>query len=304
MKFKLHPLPNLLAIFYILTIAVPSAHADYASTVESFNPLAYWRFDETVATPPLNTVSNYGTLGGIANGYAMNNATKGQPGIVSNSIRFSNPGNVVGLSSNKVEIPYNPALNSIPFSVEFWAKPNSLGNDSAGFCPVSSLDPNWYPGNRSGWLFYVNNTGVWSFRLGNTGGSVAIINGTNGNAHVGSWQHIVATFDGTNAIVYANGVVNWHHDKRSNNLCAQFTIFSANWRYSTCWWKWRNCSPPFPLPATSVIAVTMAGWMNWPFTPTCYRLQLFRHIMRRQRRTTPAMKPKFSPIIRWLLADE
>src|SRR5262249_43810761 len=122
-------------------------------------------------------------------------------------IRFNNPSDDVTLLRSKVEVPWNAALNpNPPFTVEFWAKPNSIGNDGTGFCPVSNFDPNWYSGgNRSGWLFYVNNTGRWQFRLGVTSGYAAVCSGTNANAAAGVWQHIVATFDGTTANLYANG---------------------------------------------------------------------------------------------------
>lgn len=189
-------------------LASSLARADYASTVSSFSPLAYWRLNETVATPPLNTVSNLGAIGGSAHGYAVNGPLKGEAGIVGSSIRFINAANTVGICSNKVEVPHHPALNTAPpFSIEFWAKPNSLGTDTAGFSPVSNLDPNWFPNNRSGWLFYVNNSGMWSFRLGSTAGYAGILNATNGNASVGAWQHIVATYDGTTANLYANGAL-------------------------------------------------------------------------------------------------
>ena len=112
--------------------------------------------------------------------------------------------------STQASLAYaQPALNTAPpFSIEFWAKPNSLGTNDPGLCPLSSFDPNWYGGaNRSGWLFYVNSNGVWYFRLGNTSGTAVNLIATNGTASVGVWQHIVATCSSTNANLYANGVL-------------------------------------------------------------------------------------------------
>src|SRR6185295_6480158 len=98
----------------------------------------------------------------------------------------------------KIDVPFNDALNpSYPFSVEFWVKPNHLGGDATGACPLSSFNPNWYGGgNRSGFLFYLSNTGKWQFRLGAIGGYAGICTATSGDAAIGVWQHIVATYDG------------------------------------------------------------------------------------------------------------
>ncbi len=189
--------------------AVLTAWADYPSAVLAHNPLAYWRLDETAMAPALNTVSNSGTLGSAGTGYAVMDATKGEPGIVGTCIRFNNPGVTIGHCGSKVNVPYNPALNPAPpFSIEFWAKPNALPvSDTTGVCPLSSFDNNWYgDANRSGWLFYVNNAGRWNFRLGLTSGYAANVLGTSGNATVGTWQHIVATWDDTTVLIYANGV--------------------------------------------------------------------------------------------------
>lgn len=196
-------------MFFVALLSTSAARADYASTVSSYNPLGYWRLNETVATPPLNTVTNLGLLGSGANGYVVNGAIKGEAGVSGGSVRFINPSTSIEFSGTKVDVPYQAALNtSPPFSIEFWAKPNQLGTNDPGLCPLSNFDPNWYGGaNRSGWLFYVNSNGVWYFRLGNTTGTAVNLIATNGNATVGNWQHIVATCDGTNANLYANGVL-------------------------------------------------------------------------------------------------
>src|ERR1051325_11299900 len=198
--------------------------ADYPTTVLSHNPLGYWRFDETATSPALNKLANSGSLGSIVDGIAVADVGKGQPGIVGNCIRLNNPGNVVGYCGSKVDITYNATINPAPpFSVEFWAKPNGLGTDGTGFCPLLSFNPNWFGGgNRSGYLFYLNNAGRWEFRLGTTSGYAGICDGTNGNAVVGSWQHIVATYDGATARLYANG-----------NLIGAGAANVANWTRNT-----------------------------------------------------------------------
>src|SRR5208337_3403869 len=132
----------------------------------------------------------------------------GVPGIIGNCVNFANPlvSSDVGACEAKIEVPWNTALNPHPpFSIEFWAEPTALSYDGvAGYCPLSNFDPNGYnAGNRSGWLFYNDSSGTWHFRLGTTAGYAGVVNATNGFAATNVWQHIVATWDGTNALLYA-----------------------------------------------------------------------------------------------------
>src|SRR6266850_3539640 len=162
--------------------------ADYPTTVLSHNPVGYWRFDETASSPPLNKLANSGSVGSIADGIAVADVGKGEPGRVGSCIRLNNPAFDAGHCSSKVDVPFNATLNPAPpFSIEFWAKPNGLGADPTGFCPLSSFNPNGFGGgNRSGYLFYLNNTGRWQFRLGATAGYATICTASGGNATVGT----------------------------------------------------------------------------------------------------------------------
>ncbi len=187
----------------------PVEAADYATTVMAQNPVAYWRLNETEASPPPNIVANLGTVGSVGNGYIVMDVGKGEAGIVGNAIRLVNAAQSTGMSGSKVDVPFNAALNpAAPFSVEFWAKPHALGTDASGLSPISCFNPNWYGGgNRSGWLFYLNNTGRWNFRMGLTSGYDVNLNAAaSGNAKTNFWQHIVATFDGVTARIYVDGV--------------------------------------------------------------------------------------------------
>jgi hypothetical protein len=183
--------------------------ADYQSTLLSHNPLAYWRLDTTTAAPPLNKVANSGSLGSAGDGYAVLDVNKGQTGVVGNCIRLNNVSSTIAHCGSKVDVPFNAALNPSTFSVEFWAKPNTLpASDTTGVCPLSSFNQNWFGGaNRSGFLFYVNNQARWNFRLGLTSGYAVNLQASTGTASVGNWQHIVATYDGLTANIYANGVL-------------------------------------------------------------------------------------------------
>ena len=193
-------------------VAVLTARAtDYPTTLLSHNPVGYWRLNDATTSPPLNVITNAGTLGSAATGFVVNNASTtpilGQPGLIGPCVQFQNPGNTVGLCASKIEVPWIAALNSKPpFSIEFWAKPNSLGADGTGFSPLENFNPSGNSsGNRSGWLFYLNNNGRWNFRLGSISGYALSLVGPNGSAVAGTWQHIVVTWDGAVCRMYSNG---------------------------------------------------------------------------------------------------
>jgi hypothetical protein len=202
----------LLFAFAVLftAVAVSPALADYASTLLSDNPVAYWQFNETAASPAPFKLANSGSLGSVSDSYANSEVVNGVGGKVNNAALFSNSAGAPTTCGSRAEVVYNPGFNTPTFTVEFWAKPNSLYADAtgAGQCPISDFNPNNFPGARVGWLFYIGPvSGVWNFRMGLTSGYAVNIHGSSANATVGTWQHMVATYDGTNANLYANGVL-------------------------------------------------------------------------------------------------
>jgi hypothetical protein len=182
-----------------------SARADYSSTVLSHSPLAYWQLNETTPSPALNLLTNKGSVGTAGNGVIVRDAVAAQPGKVGNSITLNNTGagsiDVLG----KVDVPFNAALNpKAPFSIELWAYPRR--NDET-LCALSSMNCQYNGGgSRLGWLIYENASVNWQFRLGLISG-YAVILSSSAAPVVNSWQHIVATFDGTTAKIYVNGVL-------------------------------------------------------------------------------------------------
>src|ERR1043166_2823205 len=49
--------------------------ADFPTTMTGLNPAAWWRFNETAASPAPNIASNWSTLGTSVNGYVLPVAT-------------------------------------------------------------------------------------------------------------------------------------------------------------------------------------------------------------------------------------
>src|SRR6266576_1244337 len=194
----------LAAVSLILLCGALPALADYSNTVGSFNPVAYWRLNETAASPALNVVANSGSVGAAGNGYVVRQGTKGQPGVVGNSILLYNGGSGIACYS-KVDVPFNAALNPVaPFSIEFWAKPTR--NDQT-LAALTSINCQFNGGaSRIGWLVYQDTT-RWQFRLGLNSGYAVTVSAPAGSVALNTWQHVVATYDGTTANLYVNGVL-------------------------------------------------------------------------------------------------
>jgi hypothetical protein len=132
-------------------------------------------------------------------------ATQGEPGIVGNCIRFFNSGADATVCTSKVDVAYTALFNpEPPFSIEFWAKPNSLF-DNLGGSPVSSINSYFLSLNRSGYMFCCNSAGTWNLRIGGGNGFTAEVFANSGHATIGKWQHIVGVFDGTNVTLYVDG---------------------------------------------------------------------------------------------------
>lgn len=195
----------------LLTAASWQAHAsDYSTAVLGHNPVAYWQFKEAAASPTPLRLANSGSLGSVADAYGNALLVNGVPGIVGNALQFQNATGTAHAGS-RADIVYNSALSSPTFTVEFWVQPSAtvLGStfDSTGSSPLENFNPNNYAAARVGWLFYVAPNGKWNFRLGLTSGYAVNLVASSGLATAGVWQHIAATYDGTNVNLYANGAL-------------------------------------------------------------------------------------------------
>jgi hypothetical protein len=188
--------------------------AQFDTIISSQSPLDWWKFDETQASPPINLVSNSGSLGAPGTGYVVGTVTLGVPGIVGNAALFINTGQNVGNCTARIDIPNRPELNpQPPFTIEFWAQPTlpySPASDETpptGLAAVSSLTVSGtagVEGARSGYVFYESPLG-WEFRLGGLSSYSATVLAS--LVPSSNWVHIVGTFDGTTVLLYTNGVL-------------------------------------------------------------------------------------------------
>lgn len=184
--------------------AVLPARADYQSTVLSQGPVGYWRLNET--TQPLSYTlyaTNIGSLGSPANGNYNNFPSRALPGPFAGST-------AVGLDgvSQSVATPWEGALNTSSFSVEVWVNPTHVPQFGYIATSVHTASP------RSGWYLVQDNNGT--FGLGNgfvvrmfyqNGATPGITLFATNDLPLGSWYHLVLTFDGTTATLYKNGAV-------------------------------------------------------------------------------------------------
>jgi hypothetical protein len=153
------------------------------------------------ATTSINT----GSLGGTANGSNSDTVTvtTGVLGGADKAAGYPTPATPAAITTISFQSGLNPASGD-PFSVEFWANPASTAAN-----PNSSPVSNRVTATpRSGWAFFqrTDNLG-WSFVMYNGTGSTAGWDLTGGTSTVNQWSHVVATWSGTAATLYVNGVL-------------------------------------------------------------------------------------------------
>jgi hypothetical protein len=181
-------------------LLVSAAHAaDYRSTVLSDNPVAYYRLGDV---PPADVAKNTGTLGAAGNGTYIGAGHRAVGALAGNG----NAAASFDGSGARVAVPFNAALNpsaSNPFTIEAWVMPtiDGLANAQAPLFNRHSA------GNRQGWVFFQRGSGTgFNFRMYNENGSSQSVDITGGPYTVGAWTHLVATWNGTTATLYVNGV--------------------------------------------------------------------------------------------------
>jgi hypothetical protein len=217
----------------------------YSNAVMALNPVAYWPLNETTQpTPFLNlTATNLGMLGATANGsYGAWYQATGNTFYLTNNISQVNavtfpfdgskamncqrqPGQYVVVPRNTNGVANSSLALNPPFSIEAWLQIGTTGNalgtivSQGGFVNLNTGGPNpsnpYYGGLGTGWA------GV---ELGQYQDYLFLIcNSTNGQSKnneldtsayntfkgfvVGQWVHVVATFDGTNEVIWTNSVL-------------------------------------------------------------------------------------------------
>lgn len=192
-----------LACAMLALLAAIPAYADYQATVLSQGPVGYWRLNETNQPPPNAQAANLGTLGSSANGMYVNNPTPNSPGPFAGSTSVALDG-----ISQYVSNAWQTAINPSTFSVELWVNPAQVPKFAyvAASAHIASPRSGWYLAQDDGTTFGLGNGFVVRMFYQNGATPATTLFATN-DLPLGSWYHLVLTFDGTSATLYKNGVV-------------------------------------------------------------------------------------------------
>ena len=181
----------------------------YAALALATQPEAFWPLNESAGP----TAHDY--EGGYDASYSSAGVTYDVTGPVGGTVVTVNG------SSGEVACPYAAALNpSGAFTVEGWFNPASVSSSLA--CAIASA---YTTSPREGWLIYESSAG-WEFRTYNQNGTATAVDITGGTPTAGHWDHVVAEWNGTNGLLYVNGVLK-NTSPATNfvaNTSASFTI--------------------------------------------------------------------------------
>lgn len=207
----LKPLTLAAALFWCALPSPTGWAASYSSTVAGLNPLVYYRLNDTPAVPSEIPAVNAGSLGPAYNGdYQSMAASRGQAGAIVGDTDTAVT--IQGSVGQQVVVPFSADYNpNGPFTVEFWAKPTAAAASGGNHTAVISMINGQNPANgddRSGWCVrHVG--GDWQFILGYDHSDGATYYGTmltaGGSVVADAWQHVVAVYTPTAAIIYVNG---------------------------------------------------------------------------------------------------
>jgi subtilisin len=195
-----------------LTVALPSGATLLSSAVSQGSCSGTSTLSCTLGTLEVGThgqlladqPAGFWRLGESAGGVAADASGNGLAGTYGSGITLGQPGAVSGDSAaafagGTLTLPTSAALDlRSAFSVEAWVKP-SVAGQSGGVLEktVAGVVNTQYS------LFL--ESGLAKFRLRNAGGALVTVSGP--APAVGSWTHLVGTFDGSTLRLYVNGAL-------------------------------------------------------------------------------------------------
>lgn len=151
--------------------------------------IAYWKLDETTGTvvDSVNGIYDGTDVGGVGRGFS---------GIISNSFNFTaEADSYVNLTN-----PTFTCIGDLNCSISIWVNTTFSGDSFI-----------WWQGNQSLNSYFsllITSSGSIQLQMRNDAGVLlSIINDSANTINNGYWQHIVATFNTTTALLYVNGTL-------------------------------------------------------------------------------------------------
>lgn len=166
----------------------------YYDAVMADSPLAYWRLGEASGLAAVDATGN--GYDGLYVGGAGLGAMGAIVGDVDTAVSFD------GIDDRVTMGDVLDFVSGAPFSVEAWARPVALpmGTSEFAICGKRGNDAN----GTQGYILRVRNDGAVEIRIYQNNVE-ASANGTTA-LPLGSYTHVVGTYDGAMLAVYANGL--------------------------------------------------------------------------------------------------
>ncbi len=199
----------------VLTAIAPLTDR-YGTNILALHPAGYWPLQETYAPPAVTLETNLGTLGSLGNAYyAVANADG--IGTVAGTMQFGAGGATADYDPcvqftapsgiNYAFVPrVSPALTLLPpLSMECWVNSSSTAfSDIMGYGGAPGDGSGNWGGLRLSWN-RANNAQAYYYY--GSGGNYYSLSGGTGSLGPGIWHHCVLTYDGTNLVLYTDGVL-------------------------------------------------------------------------------------------------
>ena len=169
-------------LFMMVVIAII---VSFHSALALPNPVGWWNFDEGSGTLTVDSSGN-GNTGTVGGSWITN-------GMSSNAVTYT--------TSQFTTIPYWSGFNlSNSITVSVWIKPSAPGSPGPGYSQMFEKGVGYF----GDWgLLYLDTSQIEFQMTGMNGNSIATIS----LVPTGLWTHVVATFDGTTAKLYINGLL-------------------------------------------------------------------------------------------------
>lgn len=167
----------------------------YRAAVLADTPVGYWRLDETTGT------TAHDESGNGRDATYVGAFTLGQPGALA-----GDPDPAVQLDGATGEVDVGSVFDfapSLPFSFEAWVKPTTIDATYRHVVTKMQYTSTFFPLDGT-YVVFVQGSPTLGFERWADAGTELAVESTTFTA-VGTWAHVVATFDGTTGTLYVNG---------------------------------------------------------------------------------------------------